>query len=46
MHFDLLNPELTEPDDEQLCEAEEHFSLLLLGVIVYAYGDLEGVRQG
>lgn len=25
MHFDLLNPELTEPDDEQLCEAEEHF---------------------
>lgn len=22
------------------------FSLLLLGVIVYAYGDLEGVRQG
>lgn len=24
MHIDLLNPELTEPDDEQLCEPEEH----------------------
>lgn len=26
MHFDLLNPELTEPDDEQLCEPEELLS--------------------
>lgn len=40
MHFDLLNPELTEPDDEQLCEAEEHFFPYCCLVLLFMHTEI------